>query len=113
MAFAIRRHESARRAHVSPYPEPPPPTSLPTPCLGLSQSTGSQSPASCMELALVIYFTHGNAHASVSFSHIIPPSPSPRVQNLPLDNHKLAKKKRDSLIHVSSDIHLAVVKFQN
>ena len=27
-----------------------------------------------------ICFTHGNIHVSVLFSHIIPPSPSPRVQ---------------------------------
>ena len=29
--------------------------------------------ASCIELALVIYFTYGNIHVSVLFSHIIPP----------------------------------------
>ena len=34
-------------------------------------------PASFIELALVIYFTYGNAHVSVLFSQIIPPSPSP------------------------------------
>ena len=41
------------------------------------QSTGFESPASCIELALVIYFTYGNIHVSVLFSQIIPPSPSP------------------------------------
>ena len=50
--------------------------SLPYPS-GLSQSTGFGCPASCIELALVIYFTHGNTHVSVLFSQIIPPLPSP------------------------------------
>ena len=60
MTFAIHRHESAVGAHVSPHPELPfPPTSLPHPC-GLSQSTNFECPASCIELALVIYFTYGN-----------------------------------------------------
>ena len=52
-----------------------PSTSLPTPslCRGLSQSTGVEHPASCIELAPVIYFTH----VSVLCSQITPPSPSP------------------------------------
>ena len=29
---------------------------------GLSQSTGFECPASCIELALAIYFTNGNIH---------------------------------------------------
>ena len=41
----------------------------------LFQSTGFGCPASCIELALVIYFTSGNMHVSVQFSQIIPPSP--------------------------------------
>ena len=56
-------------------PAPPLP-SLPYPS-GLSQSTGFGRPASCIKLALVIYFTHGNTHVSVLFSQIIPPLPSP------------------------------------
>ena len=36
-----------------------PPPSPPHPC-GLSQSTSFECPASCIELALVIYFTYGN-----------------------------------------------------
>ena len=38
----------------------PAPTSLPIPSSGLSQSTSFECPASCIELALVIYFTYGN-----------------------------------------------------
>ena len=59
----------------------PPPTSRPThPSLGvLSQSTCFGCPASCMELALVICSTYGNTHASMLFSHIIPPLPSPTM----------------------------------
>ena len=46
-----------------PYPSPPHPS-------GLSQSTSFGCPASCIKFALVIYFTYGNIHASVLFSHI-------------------------------------------
>ena len=35
---------------------------------GLSQSTGFECPASCIEFALVIYFTYGNICVSVLFS---------------------------------------------
>ena len=41
----------------------------------LSQFTGFECPVSCIKLGLVIYFTYGNIH--VSISQIIPPSPSP------------------------------------
>ena len=67
MVFAIHRHESAMGAHVSAHPS------------GLSQSTSFECPASCTELALVIYFTHGNIHVSMLISQIIPlcwPSPT-------------------------------------
>ena len=37
-------------------------------------------PSSYIKFALVIYFTYGNIHVSMLFSHIIPPSPSPTVQ---------------------------------
>jgi len=53
-----------------PSPSPPSPSRM-------SQSTDFECPASCIKLALVIYFTYGNIHVSMLFSQIIPPSPSP------------------------------------
>ena len=55
------------------------PSHLPSPPYpsGLSQSTDFGWLASCIELALVIYFTYGNIHVSMLFSQIIPPVPSP------------------------------------
>ena len=52
------------------------PSSPPHPS-GLSQSTGFECPASCIELALVVYFTYGDIHISMPSFQIIPPSPSP------------------------------------
>ena len=72
------------RPHVymcPPYPEPLHTSLSPHPS-GLSQSTGFGCPVSCMELALVIYFTYGDVHVSVLFSQIIPPLPSPKVCSL-------------------------------
>ena len=80
MVFAIHGHESAMGAHVSPILNPSPttlPTSFPHHPTGLSQVNSFGCPASCIELALVIYFTYDNIHASVLFSQIIPPLPSP------------------------------------
>ena len=60
---------------------------LPHPILWLSQSTSFGCPASCIELALVIYFTYGNIHVTMLFSQIIPPLPlphSPKVCSLHL-----------------------------
>ena len=77
MVFAIYHHESATDIHVSPIILNLPPTFLPTLSSGLSQSTGFECPASCIELALVIYLTYGNVHVSMLFSQIIPLLPSP------------------------------------
>ena len=73
MVSAIPQHESATGTRIPPFLKPPPNPllnlSLPS---GLSQSTGFGCPASCMELALVIYFTYSNIHVSTLFSQIKP-----------------------------------------
>ena len=58
--------------HVFPILYPPP-TSLPI----VSQCTSPEHPVSCIEPGLVILFTYDNIHASMLFSQIIPPLPSP------------------------------------
>ena len=60
---------------------PLPPPSPPHPS-GLFQSASFECPASCIELALVVYFTYGNIHDSMLFSHIIPPLPSPTESSI-------------------------------
>ena len=77
MVFAIHQHESIIGVHVCPCPGPLPPLPSPPCPSGLSQSTSFEFPASCIELALIIYFTYGNVHVSRLFSQIIPPSHSP------------------------------------
>ena len=62
--------------HVSPTWSPLPPPSPPHPS-GSSQCTSPEHPVSCIEPGLVIRFTYDNLHASMPFSQIIPPSPSP------------------------------------
>ena len=61
---------------VSPSWTPLPPPSPPHPS-GWSQSTDFDCLASCIELALVVYFTYGNMRVSVLFSQVIAPWPSP------------------------------------
>ena len=53
----------------------PLPPSSPHHPSGLSQSTGFECPASCIELALVIYFTYDNIYVSMLFFQIIPSLP--------------------------------------
>ena len=50
--------------YMCPTTQNPPSTSLPTHPSGLSQSTGFECPASCIKLALIIYFTYDNIHVS-------------------------------------------------
>ena len=53
---------------------PPPSPSHPS---GSPQCTGPEHPISCTEPGLVIHFIYDIIHVSMSFSQIIPPSPSP------------------------------------
>ena len=59
----------------TPILSPLPPPSPPYPS-GLFQNISFRCLASCIKLALVIYFTYGNVHVSMLLSQIIPPSPS-------------------------------------
>ena len=76
IGFAIHQHESATGVHVFPILNPLPPPSLYHPS-GSSQCTSPEHPVSCIEPGLVIRFTYDIIHVSMSFSQIIPPSPSP------------------------------------
>ena len=53
----------------------PPPSPYHPP--GSSQCTSPEHPVSCIEPGLAIHFTYDIIHASMPFSQIIPPSPSP------------------------------------
>ena len=55
-------------------PLPPPSPYHPS---GSSQCTSPKHPVSCIELGLAIHFIYDIIHVSMSFSQIIPPSPSP------------------------------------
>ena len=60
----------------APHPEPSSPASPHHPPRS-SQCTSPKHPASCIEPGLVTHFTHDITHASMPFSQIIPPSPTP------------------------------------
>ena len=82
IGFATHQHESATGVHMFPILNPPP-TFLPIPSLWVipvhqpqaSWCTGA--PVSCIESGLAIHFIYDIIHASMPFSQIIPPSPSP------------------------------------
>ena len=65
-----------RCTHVPLSEHPLPPPSLYHPS-GSSQCTSPKHPVSCIETGLVICFIYDIIHVSMSFSQIIPPSPSP------------------------------------
>ena len=76
-AFVIHQHESATGTRVSTHPELPfhlPPHLIP---LGCPRAPALGALLHALQLALAIYFTYGNVHVSITFSQIIPPSPSP------------------------------------
>ena len=81
IGFAIHQHESAMGVQVFPILNPLlPPSQYHS--SGSSQCTSPEHPVSCIEPGLAIHFTYDIIHVSMSFSQIIPPSPSPthRVQ---------------------------------
>ena len=76
IGFATHQHESATGVHVFPILSPLLPPSLYHPS-GLSQCTSTKHPVSCIKPGLAICFIYDIIHVSMSFSQIIPPSPSP------------------------------------
>ena len=76
MTFAMCQHEPVIGTRV-PFILDSLPSSLPTPSLHASQSSGFGCPASYVGLALVRSFAYGNTHVSMLFPQIIPTSPSP------------------------------------
>ena len=74
MGSAIHQNESATGIHVFPILNPPP---SPYPHSGSSQCTSPKHPVSCIKPGLATHFVYDIIHVSMSFSQIIPPSPSP------------------------------------
>ena len=65
------------RVYMCPHPEPPsqlPPHPIP---LGHPSAPAPSTLSHALNLDWRFCFTYGNVRVSVSFSHIIPPSPSP------------------------------------
>ena len=76
IGFAIYQNESATGIHVFPIWTLLPPPSPYHPS-GSSQCTSPKHPVSCIEPGLAPHFIYDIIHVSMSFSQIIPPSPSP------------------------------------
>ena len=76
IGFAIHQHESTTGIHMFPILNPFPPPSPYHPS-GSSQCTSPKHPVSCIEPRQAIHFIYDIIHVSMSFSQIIPPSPSP------------------------------------
>ena len=86
MSLWLYLHNKPQLYMCTPHPEPPPQPSPPY-SPGLSKSISFGGPAPCTELALVIYFAHGNAHVSMPFSQSSHPCPlplTPKVYSLSL-----------------------------
>ena len=80
IVFPVHWPESAIGAHMSPpslTPLPPPSPPYPS---GLPQSTSFECPVSCVEIALVIFFTYVNTHLSAILSNYPTLAFSHRVQ---------------------------------
>ena len=78
IGFAIYQHESTTNIHVFPILNPPPSLYHPS---GLSQCISPKHSVSCIEPGRATRFRYDIIHVSVPFSQIIPPSPSPKIQN--------------------------------
>ena len=92
MGFAIHQDESAMGTHMSPHPEPHFLSPSPPHPSGLSQSPDFGCSASCIELALVIYFTHSINSVCMSIpiaQFLLLPLPSFFKKNLIYLNWKL------------------------
>ena len=74
IGFAIYQHEPATGIHMFPILNPSPSLYHPS---GSSQCTSPKHPVSCIEPGLATHFIYDIIHASMPFSQIIPPSPSP------------------------------------
>ena len=79
IGFAIHQHESATGIHMFPILNPLSPPSPFHPS-GSSQCSSPKHPVSSTEPGLAIRFIYDIIHVSMPFSQIIPPSPSPTVQ---------------------------------
>ena len=84
----------------NPLPPPSPPYSSAS-----SQCTSPEHPVSYIETGLVILFTYDNLHVSMSFSHIIPPSPSPT------ESKRLFNTSVSLLLSRVQDYHYHLSKF--
>ena len=73
IGFAIYQNESTIGIHVFPILNPPPSPYHPT---GSSQCTSPKHPVSCIKPRQAIQFLYDIIHISMTFSQIIPPSPS-------------------------------------